>query len=104
MSAKMQKRVLTSSEIESILSFIKPQKGIPEEKKTFDVKLAVLVLAFSLPFSTVLILSILTAGDYFADVNTLIVTGLTMTAAGILPRLYSKVILPSLSKTVNADA
>lgn len=31
MSTKMQKRVLTSSEIESILSFIKPQKGIPEE-------------------------------------------------------------------------
>jgi hypothetical protein len=80
------------------------EKNIAEDKRTFDVKLAILVLAFSLPFSTILILGILAAGNYFADTTTLISVGTAMTIVGIAPRLYSKVILPSLTKSVNADA
>jgi predicted permease len=89
----------------SVFNLQEEEKKVAEDKRTFDAKLAVLVLAFSLPFSTLLILSILTAGNYFTHVNTLAFTGLAMTAVGIIPRLlYSKVILPSLNKAVNADA
>lgn len=88
----------------SVFNLQEEEKKITDDKRTFDVKLAVLVLAFSLPFSTVLILGILTAGDYFTHSSTLTFMGLAMTIVGVVPRLYSKVIVPSLSKTVNADA
>lgn len=88
----------------SVFNLQEEEKKIAEDKRTFDIKLAVLILAFSLPFSTILILGILTGGNYFTHLDTLIFTGAMMTLAGIIPRLYSKVILPSLSKTVNADA
>ncbi|MDP5120207.1 MAG: hypothetical protein NWQ46_01325 [Spirosomaceae bacterium] len=88
----------------SVFNLQEEAKEIPEDSRTFDTKLAVLVLAFSLPFSTILILGILTAGNYFTDISTLLFTGIAMTAVGVLPRLYSKIILPSLSKTINADA
>lgn len=88
----------------SVFNLQEEEKKVAEDKRTFDVKLAVLTLAFSLPFSTILILGILTAGDYFAHISTLVFMGSAMTIVGVAPRLYSKVILPSLSKTVNADA
>jgi hypothetical protein len=88
----------------SVFNLQEEEKNIAEDKRTFDVKLAILVLAFSLPFSTILILGILAAGNYFADTTTLISVGTAMTIVGIAPRLYSKVILPSLTKSVNADA
>lgn len=88
----------------SVFNLQEEEKNIATEKRTFDVKLAVLVLAFSLPFSTILILGILTVGDYFTHTSTLIFTGLAMITVGVVPRLYSKVILPSLTKTANADA
>lgn len=66
------------------------QLNIPLEKRTFDLELAVMVLALSLPFSTVLILGILTAGDYFADTWRLGVLGAAMTGIGIIPLAFSR--------------
>ncbi|MDF7819056.1 hypothetical protein P1X15_15670 [Runella sp. MFBS21] len=64
--------------------------GLPKERRTFDAELAVLVLAFSLPFSTLLILGILSAGTFFAHLPTLIITGLIFIGIGIVPNLIGK--------------
>lgn len=88
----------------SVFNLQEEAKNIAEDKRTFNIKLAVLVLAFSLPFSTLLILSILTAGTYFTDSSTLVFTGIAMTLVGTVPSLFRKIILPMLTKTVNADA
>lgn len=88
----------------SVFNLQEEEKKVTEDKRTFDIKLAVLTLAFSLPFSTILILGILTAGNYFTHISTLVFMGSAMAVVGIVPRLYSKVILPSLTKTVNVDA
>ena len=64
--------------------------GLPKERRTFDAELAVLVLAFSLPFSTLLILGILSAGTFFAHLPTLIITGLIFIGIGIIPNLIGK--------------
>ncbi|GAB2787115.1 hypothetical protein GCM10027275_34690 [Rhabdobacter roseus] len=65
--------------------------GQSKERRTFDMELAVLLLAFSLPFSTVLILGILSTGTFFADVTTLITSGLILIGLGAVPNLVSKV-------------
>jgi hypothetical protein len=88
----------------SVFNLQEEEKNVADDKRTFDVKLAVLMLAFSLPFSTILILGILTAGNYFANTSTLVFMGIAMTIVGVAPRLYSKIILPSLTKAINADA
>lgn len=67
--------------------------GMPKERRTFDAELAVLVLAFSLPFSTLLILGILSAGTFFADLPTLIITGFLFMGIGIIPSLIEKSIM-----------
>jgi malate permease and related proteins len=59
-------------------------KDIPLEKRTFNLELSVLVLAFSLPFSTLLILGILSTGSFFAHLPTLVVTGLTLIGMGLV--------------------
>jgi len=66
-------------------------KSVPKEKRTFDLELAVLLLAFSLPFSTILILAILSSGDFFAHTSTLITAGLVFICLGALPNALSKV-------------
>ena len=66
-------------------------KSVPKEKRTFDLELAVLLLAFSLPFSTILILAILSSGDFFAHTSTLITSGLVFICLGALPNALSKV-------------
>jgi malate permease and related proteins len=66
-------------------------KSLPKEKRTFDLELAVLLLAFSLPFSTVLILGILSSGTFFAHTSTLITSGLILICLGALPNLLGKV-------------
>lgn len=71
--------------------------GLAKEKRTFDMELAVLLLAFSLPFSTILILGILTTGAYFTHLPTLIIAGVVLIALGGLPNLFSKVFV-SVSK------
>ena len=64
--------------------------GLPKERRTFDAELAVLVLAFSLPFSTLLILGIFSAGIFFCQLPTLIITGLIFIGIGIIPNLIGK--------------
>ena len=68
-------------------------KSVPKEKRTFDLELAVLLLAFSLPFSTILILSILSSGSFFAHIPTLITSGLILISLGALPNLLGKVFM-----------
>jgi malate permease and related proteins len=66
-------------------------KGMAKEKRTFDLELAVLLLAFSLPFSTILILAILSSGSFFAHTSTLITAGLVLICLGAVPNALSKV-------------
>jgi predicted permease len=66
-------------------------KSLPKEKRTFDLELAVLLLAFSLPFSTILILGILSSGAFFTHISTLITAGLILICLGALPNLLGKV-------------
>lgn len=66
-------------------------KGMAKEKRTFDLELAVLLLAFSLPFSTILILAILSSGSFFAHTSTLITAGLVLICLGAVPNVLSKV-------------
>ena len=71
---------------------------IPKEKRTFNIEFAVLVLAFSLPFSTILVMGILTAGTFFAHTETLLLTGLGLIAISFVPRYLGKAIV-RVSKT-----
>lgn len=65
--------------------------GVSREGRTFDLNLAILVLAFSLPFSTLLILGILSSGTLFAHTPTLIFSGLALLAVSFVPQLLTKV-------------
>lgn len=66
-------------------------QALPKEKRTFDMELAVLLLAFSLPFSTLLILGILSSGELFAHTSTLITSGLAFICISAIPHFLSKV-------------
>ncbi|GAB3175854.1 AEC family transporter [Telluribacter humicola] len=68
-------------------------KALPKEKRTFDMELAVLMLAFSLPFSTLLILGILSTGTFFANPVILLFSGLALIAAAAVPSMVSKAYL-----------
>ncbi|MBL3656939.1 AEC family transporter [Fulvivirga sediminis] len=70
----------------SAFSLKEELKDVAEENKTFDSELAVLVLACSLPFSTILILSILSSGLVFVHMPILLMSGVALLAFGILPR------------------
>ncbi|MFN4147103.1 MAG: hypothetical protein ACK4GN_14855 [Runella sp.] len=70
---------------------------IPKDRRTFNVELSVLVLAFSLPFSTLLILGILSAGSFFTHLPTLVVSGLCLMGLSAVPYVLGKRIL-KLSK------
>lgn len=61
------------------------QLGLPKEGRTFDPELAVLVLAFSLPFSTSVILGLLSSGEIFSRPLVLVAAGCTLVLAGVLP-------------------
>ena len=54
------------------------------------MELAVLLLAFSLPFSTILILGILSTGALFTHMTTLVICGAVLIVLGGLPNLFSK--------------
>lgn len=64
--------------------------GIAKEKRTFNSELAIMVLAISLPFSTTLVLTILTAGTYFVDIWKIVGLGVALLVVGIVPMLTSK--------------
>jgi positive regulator of sigma E activity len=59
---------------------------IPKEKRTFDTDFAVLVLAFSLPLSTLLVMGILSSGTFFANTNVLLLTAFILIGMGLIPR------------------
>ncbi|MFT4023574.1 MAG: hypothetical protein QM664_07305 [Flavihumibacter sp.] len=63
------------------------QQGLSKERRSFDPELAVLLLAFSLPFSSMLILGILSAGNMFTDPVLLVALGMAFIIAGIIPHL-----------------
>jgi malate permease and related proteins len=65
-------------------------KGLSKDRKTFDMNLAVLILAFSLPLSTILVMGILASGEFFAHTSTLLITGLILTGLGLAPHLLKK--------------
>ncbi|PLK43688.1 hypothetical protein [Emticicia sp. TH156] len=63
---------------------------VPKEKRTFNIEFAVLVLAFSLPFSTILVMGILTAGTFFAHTETLLFTGFGLIVCSFMPKYLAR--------------
>lgn len=66
-------------------------------RKTFDLELAINILAVSLPFSTILILSILTGGKYFLSPMPVLTLGGILIALPFLPKVWA------LLKTLSFD-
>lgn len=66
------------------------QQGLSKERRSFDPELAVLMLAFSLPFSSMLILGILSAGNTFTHPLLLVAVGLAFVIAGALPWVVTR--------------
>lgn len=56
-------------------------------RKTFDMELAVNILAVSMPFSTVIMLTVFSFGDFFASSTTLLFIGLGLVGVGIIKPL-----------------
>lgn len=59
-------------------------------RPTFNINFAVSVLACSLPFSTVLIISIFTFGETFTNPDVLLAIGFGMVLTSLFPYLYKK--------------
>lgn len=74
----------------SAIALKEENSQVPKEKRTFNIEFAVLVLAFSLPFSTILVMGILTAGTFFAHTQTLVMTGLGLIAISFVPKYLTK--------------
>ncbi len=74
----------------SAINLKEEDKDLPKERKTFDLNLAVLILAFSLPLSTILVMGILASGQFFANTSTLLIFGLLLTGLGLAPHLFKK--------------
>lgn len=73
--------------------FQKKEEELSEEpaEKTFDIELAIMMLAISLPMSTVLILAILTAGDKFASSPSLLLIGFVLMVVAALPFAIARI-------------
>lgn len=63
---------------------------IPLKERTFHLEQAVLILAFSLPFSTLIILGILSSGRLFLNPLVSIGTGVALMIAGMAFNVFSK--------------
>lgn len=61
---------------------------VPQNRKTFNIDYALSILALSLPLSVLLILSILTAGNTFGNINNLLLLSLFLFILGIMIPLY----------------
>ncbi|NJB71680.1 hypothetical protein GGR42_002142 [Saonia flava] len=57
-----------------------------QDKPTFDLDFAVSILACSLPFSTLLIISVFYFGDYVANPMALIILGIAMILFSLIPK------------------
>jgi hypothetical protein len=74
----------------SAINLKEEEKGFTKERKTFDMNLAVLILAFSLPLSTILVMGILASGEFFAHTSTLLITGFIFIGLGLAPHVFKK--------------
>ncbi|MEO9571146.1 MAG: permease [Polaribacter sp.] len=61
------------------------------EDRTFDPNFALSILALSLPISVLLILGILTAGNTFAEINSILILGGILFLVGIIFPIISKI-------------
>lgn len=61
-----------------------------QKKPTFDINFAVNILACSMPFSTILIISIFSFSDFFVNPVVLTVTGIIMVAVTYIPYSITK--------------
>ncbi|MBC6490545.1 hypothetical protein ACFSQD_09480 [Flavihumibacter stibioxidans] len=68
------------------------QSGLPVESRSFDPELAVLVLAFSLPLSTGIILGILSSGEVFTRPLVLVLSGGILVLAGAIPHIRLRLV------------
>lgn len=78
--------------------------GMKAQKRTFDTEFAILILACSLPFSTLLILGILSAGTLFTGIPILVTLGISFLAVGILPNLIRRVYCALSKSEVTAES
>ena len=67
--------------------------GKGKEEKTFDLDFALLVLALSLPFSTLLILGILSEGEALAQVPVIVTLGIVLLGLGVVPAIVKRLVL-----------
>ncbi len=63
---------------------------IVREKRTFDVNLAILILAFSLPFSTILVMGILASGAFFTNYLPILGLSSLLIFLGLAPHVLKK--------------
>jgi hypothetical protein len=66
------------------ISKLDEQKGV----NTFDLDFAINILAFSLPFSTSLILLILSSGSFFANPSVLLIAASILIFCAFIPSIY----------------
>ena len=71
-----------------------------QEKPTFDINFAVNILALSLPFSTILIIGVLSFSEFFIDPIKILGTGVSIIAISFLPVVVSKLRRGSISKGI----
>jgi len=69
-----------------------------QKSPTFDINFAVNILACSLPFSTILIISVFSFSDFFVSPTVLLVTGITMVTLSFAPY-----VMHILKKTKNDE-
>lgn len=62
-----------------------------QETPTFDISFAVNLLACSLPFSTILIIGVLSFNEFFINPSKIMVSGIALLALSFLPILFSKI-------------
>ncbi|AFK03655.1 hypothetical protein Emtol_2519 [Emticicia oligotrophica DSM 17448] len=74
----------------SAINMKEDDKNYSKERRTFDLNLAVLILAFSLPLSTILVMGILASGQFFAQTSTLLGLGFILTGLGLAPHVFRK--------------
>ncbi len=68
---------------------IEVNEGKSDTRKTFDLELGINILAVSLPFSTLLILGIFSAGEFFVEPIRILGFGLALIGVPLLSKLIS---------------
>ncbi|MCP9768857.1 hypothetical protein EGI22_13100 [Lacihabitans sp. LS3-19] len=77
----------------SMFNLKEEQLSVPAEKRTFNLEFAILILAFSLPFSSGLILGILSFGSFFINTSHILYMGITLIAIAVVPMFIAKLSL-----------